>query len=32
MDRVIHNGADMSIGTPLEEERMQQHQIQEKPG
>ena len=29
MDRAIHNGADVSIGTHSEEERMQRHQIQE---
>ena len=27
MDRAIHNGADVSIGTQSEEERMQRHQI-----
>ena len=29
MDRVIHNGADMSIGTPSEEESMHEHHIVE---
>jgi hypothetical protein len=29
MDRAIHNGADVSIGTQSEEERIQSHQIQE---
>ena len=31
MDRAIHNGADMSIGTQSEKERMQRHRIQETP-
>ena len=31
MDRAIHNGADVSIGTHSEEERMQRHRIQETP-
>jgi hypothetical protein len=31
MDRAIHNEADVSIGTQLEEERMQRHRIQETP-
>ena len=31
MDLTIHNGADVSIGTHSEEERMQRNQIQESP-
>jgi hypothetical protein len=31
MDRAIHNGTDVSIGTQSVEERMQGHQIQETP-
>jgi hypothetical protein len=29
MDRAIHNGADVSIGTQSEDERMQRHRILE---